>query len=577
MKRFMAIVAAVWLTGIGHAAAQAVSNGSTEDRPATTSVTGDTGIWFVSTGEVLPAGRWSFSFARTETDFDQGFTDVSSWPVSVGVGIGNRAEVFGSLRAVTRVDRDTRPLFFQGADNEPGGLVNDFPSARESWSGNKFGDLLIGGKINLLSEQRLQPLALAVRATTKIPTGDEESGASTGSWDWFLDAIASKEIRGRVEVAGFTGLAWRGDPEGINLTDGLRWGVGASFPSRGRVRVTSELHGEFEFDDEVIAQPGFLVATDGTLAPTLSNIQSPLNLSAGLTLQSTAGTFFDVGVVYAFGINNRSDFGSQFSDDAGDAVGIQFRVGWHRGVHRYVPPVAIAAAPPVQPPQPEPAPAPPLNRVPTVRLECNPCVIESGRTLSVRGIGQDADGDPLSYRWSVPAGTLSGNSGSAVTWTAPSTPGAVALTVTADDGKGGLASDTVTINVMERAVGTTGVADPRDIALEDVHFEFDRYTLRKEAAQTLEAAIDALKRNPVFGLTIEGHTCNIGTAEYNMALGERRAAAVREYLISRGIATERLYTVSYGEERPKHDNSKDPPRRFNRRAAMILRVTTTQP
>ena len=70
----------------------------------------------------------------------------------------------------------------------------------------------------------------------------------------------------------------------------------------------------------------------------------------------------------------------------------------------------------------------------------------------------------------------------------------------------------------------------------------------------LDEAVKAMQADNTLRLTVEGHTCNIGTAEYNLALGERRANAVREYLTSRGIGADRLKTVSYGEERPKHDN-----------------------
>ncbi|PYR56503.1 MAG: peptidoglycan-associated lipoprotein, partial [Acidobacteria bacterium] len=79
--------------------------------------------------------------------------------------------------------------------------------------------------------------------------------------------------------------------------------------------------------------------------------------------------------------------------------------------------------------------------------------------------------------------------------------------------------------------------------------------------------------NPNVRIEIEGHTCNIGTAEYNLALGERRATSVREYLVSRGVGADRMRTVSYGEERPKYDNSREETRRLNRRAALVVRVT----
>ena len=81
-----------------------------------------------------------------------------------------------------------------------------------------------------------------------------------------------------------------------------------------------------------------------------------------------------------------------------------------------------------------------------------------------------------------------------------------------------------------------------------------------------------MQENPELRIEIEGHTCNIGTSEYNLALAERRAQAVREYLQSRGVDASRLSIVSYGEERPAHDNSREETRRLNRRAALVVSV-----
>jgi peptidoglycan-associated lipoprotein len=140
----------------------------------------------------------------------------------------------------------------------------------------------------------------------------------------------------------------------------------------------------------------------------------------------------------------------------------------------------------------------------------------------------------------------------------------VTVTVTCPtDGK--TARDTVNIQVVRPAV--------KEITFEDVHFDFDRYSLRPEAVRALDEAVRALQENADVRVEIEGHTCNIGTAEYNLALGERRANAVRDYLTSRGISAERFRTVSYGEERPKYDNAREETRRLNRRAALVVRVT----
>jgi hypothetical protein len=102
-----------------------------DTRPATTTFWGDTGLWFVPTGEVLPSRDFSLSMQRTEMDFRHGNTNVSFWPVTGAVGIG-RLELFGALRVVTSVDRDTSPLLFGDPADEAGGLVNDYPTVRES-------------------------------------------------------------------------------------------------------------------------------------------------------------------------------------------------------------------------------------------------------------------------------------------------------------------------------------------------------------------------------------------------------------------------------------------------------------
>jgi outer membrane protein OmpA-like peptidoglycan-associated protein len=202
------------------------------------------------------------------------------------------------------------------------------------------------------------------------------------------------------------------------------------------------------------------------------------------------------------------------------------------------------------------------NRPPTVNATCDPCSVQVGQTSTVTADAQDPDGDPLTYQWTTATGTLTSPTARQSPWTAPNQPGAVPVTVTVNDGRGGTASDTVTIQVTQPV--------QQAIAFEDVHFEFDRSTLRPDALRLLDEAVTAMQANATLRLTIEGHTCNIGTAEYNLALGERRALSVRDYLVSRGIAANRLQTVSYGEERPRHDNAREETRRLNRRAALVV-------
>ncbi len=86
--------------------------------------------------------------------------------------------------------------------------------------------------------------------------------------------------------------------------------------------------------------------------------------------------------------------------------------------------------------------------------------------------------------------------------------------------------------------------------LKPVYFEYDQSEISGEAQKALDANADVMKRNPSWIVTIEGHCDERGTAEYNLALGERRANAARAYLVSLGIPADRLRTISYGKEFP---------------------------
>jgi peptidoglycan-associated lipoprotein len=86
--------------------------------------------------------------------------------------------------------------------------------------------------------------------------------------------------------------------------------------------------------------------------------------------------------------------------------------------------------------------------------------------------------------------------------------------------------------------------------VKDIYFDFDRYDLRPDARDMLRANAEWLKQNPTVTVQIEGHCDERGTAEYNLALGAKRAQMAKDYLTTLGIATQRLSTISYGQELP---------------------------
>jgi peptidoglycan-associated lipoprotein len=107
--------------------------------------------------------------------------------------------------------------------------------------------------------------------------------------------------------------------------------------------------------------------------------------------------------------------------------------------------------------------------------------------------------------------------------------------------------------------------------LQDIYFDFDKYDIRPDAAKTLDANASWLKGNTRQLLLVEGHCDERGTNEYNLALGERRAKATMNYLVSRGIEARRITVISYGEDRPQCREHTEACWAKNRRARFLVK------
>jgi outer membrane protein OmpA-like peptidoglycan-associated protein len=529
---------------------------STQEDPrgrVATTTDGDAGLWWVPVADTNGAKKARGSVERNSRNTPQGLMNVATFTANVSYGFAERFDVYAGWDFITRVDRDNQVLFVP-ADPERGGVDTKVPYARERWTGNKIGDLRVGAKYAILSEGQGNPFSLAGRATFNLPTGDADNGGGQGSIAANLSGVISRWVTNKVVLTGTGGYNFRKNPDEpvvVHVPNYFFWGAGIGINPTPSWLIHGEVLGDHPVRDNAAIETR-LVAEDGSLSPAVSFVDRQVSYTGGLTWFADNGFFIGGEVRLDTPMPDRINASESSRSDYLD---YHVRIGW--SPRRAPPP------PPPATPAP-PTPPAPVNRPPTVKAICDPCTVYVGEKSQLSADANDPDGDPLTYRWTTPSGTLDNPAIVKPVWTAPMTVGSVPATVTVNDGKGGTASDTVTLQVIQRAA--------KVYTFEDVHFEFDRYTLRPEAQRVLEQAVAAMKEDATLRLTLEGHTCSIGTSEYNLALGERRSAAVRDYLTANGVAATRLQTVSYGEEKPKHDNSREETRRLNRRAALVVRL-----
>lgn len=108
-------------------------------------------------------------------------------------------------------------------------------------------------------------------------------------------------------------------------------------------------------------------------------------------------------------------------------------------------------------------------------------------------------------------------------------------------------------------------------SIQTIYFDFDKSALTEAARTTLQQNAELIRKYPDWKVVVEGHTDERGSTEYNLALGERRAASVKDYYVNYGIAADRIEVVSYGEERPAVEGHNEKAWSQNRRAVTVVK------
>lgn len=145
--------------------------------------------------------------------------------------------------------------------------------------------------------------------------------------------------------------------------------------------------------------------------------------------------------------------------------------------------------------------------------------------------------------------------------------GCPTTTVSSDSGE--TAAEVPSYSDQSATDTTFAAAQVSDAQLQMIHFDFDQHTLTAEARAILDGNASYLQANPDVKVVITGNCDERGSDEYNLALGERRAAAARDYLVSMGIDPQRLSVISYGEEKPLDPAHNEAAWAMNRRAEFV--------
>jgi len=228
---------------------------------------------------------------------------------------------------------------------------------------------------------------------------------------------------------------------------------------------------------------------------------------------------------------------------------------------KVTPPPAVAK---VEPPPPPPPPPPPA---PSISLSANPSTIERGQSSNLTWNSSNA----TSVTINGGVGTVEASGSRRVT------PGDSTTYTARAAGPGGNAVAEARVTVT--APPPPPPPPPRPITdieffasnVQDIYFDYDKYTIREDAVAALQNNVRALAERNAIRFTIEGRCDERGSEKYNLALGDRRANAGKEWLVSHGLGSDRIDTVSYGKERPVCTEHSEECWQKNRRGHFVLR------
>ncbi len=341
------------------------------------SAQGSTGLFNLYLADTLRRGEISLGLNTTHFNREPGDLDFTLFPISITVGLHDRAELFVSWEAHRRVNANAIRINKVGPgdlivparlDNSMGsvGFFNDAPFLDVS-SGNGPGALRSGIKFNLLSQQvKGRPLSLAIQPIIKFPLSNSRTrllqGLTNGTLEAGFDFILTKNLSGGGTVTGNYGHLFAGDSQGIALQHRMNYGLGFEMPiGAGGVRAIGELVGSRFFGER----------TQG------ANPKSPVDLYLGLRV--SLSRWISISAAYNINLNTINPDLPIYGIPSTGRSSWFLQVAFQRKI----------------------------NRAPTIRCNPNRAVIEKGDLANIQAVIVDSDNSLLSLTWRASAGRIS--------------------------------------------------------------------------------------------------------------------------------------------------------------------------